>query len=155
MLKFFVLLIINLYIFEISAQEKPEPWIFLKVSDGITIHYRIPENSVLKELKLSTTSKTTLTALVSTISDIESVPNWAYLCTKSSIVKVVSKTELYYYYVIGSPWPLTDRDLIIHMKTSQDSITGVVTINTKNHDGLVDRNENYVRIKKMSGSTGT
>ena len=64
----------NLYIFKLNAQEKTEPWTFSKEIDGISIYHRILEDSALKELKLSTISKATLTATVSTITNIDSLP---------------------------------------------------------------------------------
>lgn len=151
MIRLILLLILNIYIFESIAQEKTEPWIFLKEFDEISIYYRIPEDSALKELKLSTRSETTLSAIVSTIKNIESFPKWAYLCVETSLVKVVSEVELYYYYLSDIPWPITDRDIVIHMNVSQDSISGIVTIDTKNTNRLVAEKENYVRVKKMTG----
>ncbi|MFC2086328.1 START domain-containing protein, partial [Bacteroidota bacterium] len=115
------------------------------------IYHRISENSALKELKLSTIIKSTLTATVSTITNIDSFPKWAYLCVETSVVRVVSEVEFYYYYVSDTPWPMTDRDIVIHMNISQDSTSGIVTIDTEKYNGFIAERKKYIRIKSMKG----
>lgn len=135
----------------VLAQKDKEQWIFLKESNEISIYYRTPENSAIKELKLSTISKTTPSAIVSVISDIDLMPQWAYVCVETNLIKLVSQDEWYYYYISDAPWPLMDRDMVIHVKVSQDSTSRVVTINTENCNGLVAEKDDYIRIKKLIG----
>jgi hypothetical protein len=130
------------------AQDSDLPWIYVKEIDGVSIYHRYPKNSELKELKLITTARTNAKNVVYTLTNIDSLPQWGYLCIEASMVRFINKNEIYYYFVSGVPWPLSDRDIVIHMKVTQDS-TGIITINSKNFKGLVPEKNDLVRIKNM------
>ena len=42
---------------------------------------------------------------------------------EAAILKTISPQELIYYVEILSPWPASNRDIIVHLKIEQDSLT--------------------------------
>ncbi|MDA3890583.1 MAG: START domain-containing protein [Salinivirgaceae bacterium] len=131
------------------SQNETYDWIFLKESDNISIYYRSSDTLHYEELKFTTIFKTTPAEMVSTIGNIEEIPEWSYLCVGTKLIKKVSPTEWYYYYITDTPWPLDDRDVVLQIKVSKDSISGVTKINAKNRNGMVEEKEGFVRIPKL------
>jgi len=124
-------------------------WIFIKESDNISIYYRESDTLHYEELKFTTIYKSTPNEVLSIVSDVERLPQWSYICVGTEIIKVVSNKEWYYYYITETPWPLDNRDVVLHVTILQDSISGVITINSENFNGLLPEKEDYVRIVKL------
>lgn len=137
----FLIIVLNL-----KSQEKAGEWIFFKESNNIKVYSRSSENSTIKELKLTTTAKTSTKKVVSLITNVERLPTWGYACKESILLKQVSANELYYYYAVDVPWPIEDRDVVINMKITHDTVTGVSKITTRNADNYIPEKEGVTRI---------
>jgi len=149
MIRFFLGLIIIVFSSNLIAQEKTGEWIFYKESDGISVYYKTNENSHIKEMKLITTVKATVKTVSSFITNVDSLKNWGYGCVQSDLLKKMGNKELYYYYAVDVPWPFEDRDVVINMKISHDSISGITTIRSKNADGYLPEKPDRTRIKHV------
>ena len=123
-------------------------WELKKESDNILVYTRKSADSDLKELKCVTTIKTSLSAIVKMLIDVEHYPEWIFNCDKASLVKQISDTELYNYQVISAPWPVADRDLTCHLKVIQNSESKVVTVTSEAVSGLAPETADIVRVKK-------
>ncbi|MFA6403338.1 MAG: START domain-containing protein [Salinivirgaceae bacterium] len=129
------------------AQENAGKWIFFKESNDITVYFRTAEKSNIKELKLTTTINATVQTVQSIITNVDLLHTWGYGCVESKLLKRVGTGELYYYYVADVPWPISDRDVVIHMKISHDSISGVTNINSMNYNGMIPEKEDRTRVQ--------
>jgi len=56
---------------------------------------------------------------------------------------------LFYYYIADIPWPIQNRDVILHLKIFKDTINGIHTIISQNYNGLIPTNTGYTRISYM------
>ncbi len=121
-----------------------------KETEGIKIYVRPSQHSNLKELKTVTRYKTSLSNLVALIADKESYPKWVYGCSKSYILKRVKENETYHYQQTDTPWPLSNRDMVVHNIVLQDSVSKVVTIKSKGYPEYIPHNASVVRVPEFS-----
>ncbi len=131
-----------------AAQTAAEPaWKSKGVKDGVSIFYRKANDA--HELKMTTSIQTRLTSMVHIISNVEFFKAYGYRLTEARLLERVSETEFYYYIQIDLPWPLGDRDAVMHSTLSQDPTTGIVTSNSNTVDGRVPVSDDFVRLKDM------
>jgi hypothetical protein len=145
--KYILLLVTNLMFFNSFAQVTAEKWIFFKESNDISVYYRTSNKSNIKELKLTTTINSSVQTVQSIITNVDMLHTWGYGCMESKLLKWVGKGELYYYYAADIPWPISDRDVVINMKISHDSISGVTHINSMNYNGMIPEREDRTRVQ--------
>jgi len=121
-------------------------WKLEKEEAGIKIYTRIKENSRFKELKLETTFESSLSALVALLTDKDSLKNWVYRCNDSYCIKKINEKEVVHYQATDAPWPLENRDIVVHTIVSQDRVTKVVTITAKSVQGTIPEERNKIRL---------
>ncbi len=142
-------LIFSVVLMSFQTGTKTDPttaWKLRKDTDGIKVYTRLSKNSNRKELKTVTRYQTTLPHLVKLVGEKENYPKWVYGCSKSYLLKKINENETYHYQETGTPWPLSNRDMIIHTVVSQDSVSKVTTITSHGVPGYLPPVENVVRI---------
>ena len=96
-------------------------WLLKNDKDNVQVFYKKTDN--VQEIKLITSLRTTLTGLVHLLSEVDNYPNWGYKVMEARLLKRVSDTEMFYYSRLDFPWPLSDRDMVMHTTLRQDPIT--------------------------------
>jgi hypothetical protein len=81
------------------------------------------------------------------LSEVENYPKWGYKVLDSKELKRVSDTETYYYSKLDFPWPLDDRDIIVHSKMEQDPITRRITATSISSPDYLPGNKGVVRMR--------
>jgi hypothetical protein len=117
-----------------------------KDESGIRVFARATERSAFNELKVETVLQARLSSLASLILDIGNYPQWSFHVKEARILRTVSPSELYFYSLVYSPWPASDRDLAVHLQISQDSSSRVVTITAKSVPGFLPPRKDLVRV---------
>jgi len=149
MIKYILGLTFIVFSSNLVAQKNADGWIFYKESDGISVYYKTNKNSHIKEMKLTTKVKSTVKKVSAFIINVDSLKTWGYGCMQSDLLKKLGDKELFYYYAVDVPWPFEDRDVVINMKISRDSISGITTINSRNSDGYLPEKSDRTRIKHV------
>lgn len=122
-----------------DAQSVPE-WVFKNEKDNVKVYYR--KTAEIYELKLTTSIQTSLTGLIQLFSEVENYPLWVYNVTEAKMLKKVTETEMYYYSRIDFPWPMTDRDVIMHTNVEQNPVTKtVVSTSTSVYDFIATKKD--------------
>jgi hypothetical protein len=125
--------------------QQGDGWSLKKDKEGIKVYYR--KTSDVHEIKLATSLKIPLPGLVQLLSEVEYYPQWGYKVVESRIVERVSDTEMYYYSKLDFPWPLSDRDLVMHTTVEQDPITRRITAKSKAMPDKISAQEGVERIR--------
>lgn len=133
-----------------TAVFSQKDWEFQKEKDGVKIYKR--KTSDGHELKLSSTFQATPDAMVALFNNVPEYPKWGYRVAKTELLKRVSDTEFYYYSRFDFPWPLDDRDVVMHTTIKTDATTKVVTIASEAEPDYIPEKEGLVRIRKASVS---
>mgnify|MGYP000244705578 CR=1 FL=1 len=143
-----IFLLVQIIVGVDSLNSKEKGWKLRKEEDGIKVFSRDREGSNFKEIKITCTLKTTASGLVHALSIKEDFTKWIYACSESRLLKEISATETIHYQVTDAPWPVDDRDLIVHTKVVQNSDNGVIDIIGKGIYNYTPVNRNKVRVPK-------
>lgn len=133
-------------LFSTLQAQSSDNWVLRGEKDDVQVYYR--QTSDVHEIKLVTTIRTSLAGIVQLFDDVPSYPQWGYHLMEARLVKRVSETEMYYYSRFDFPWPLSDRDLIMHTQLKQDPNTRTVTSVSVAVPDMLPEVEGVVRIRK-------
>ena len=142
---FYFLLLLTLF-FSFSSSNAQDSWELKTEKDSIKIYSRKSNSIKYNELKVELTLKAKLSDIASLILDINNYYKWSYNTKLSYVLKQVSKNEIYYYSEVKSPWPASNRDLIVHLKMIQDPLTKIMTINATSVPNFIPPKKNLVRV---------
>jgi len=131
--------------FTVSGQSG---WKLAEDRDGIKVFTRPVQNSKIKAIKVECNLQATSSQLVAAILDIKTCGEWVYNSKKNILIKQISPLDLIYYAEVEVPWPVENRDYVVHIKVDQQPQTKVVTVNSPCIPGYVDEKEGIVRISQ-------
>lgn len=126
-------------------------WKLEKDKNGIKVLTHIPENSKLKEIRMTSIADATLSQAIAVLLDVEGYPNWIYNCESAKVIEHPKDNEVIYYSVTNAPWPIDDRDLVVHNKIFQNPKTKVVFSQSEAKADLLPKIIGRVRITDMFG----
>lgn len=122
-----------------------ENWKLKIEKDGIKIYSSHFEDSKIKALKVICTADASLSQLTAVLLNINEQDKWFYH-TKSTILKLVSPTDLYYYAELDFPFPFSNRDFVEHIQLSQNPVTKVVTMEVQNLPDYIPAKKDMIRV---------
>jgi len=86
------------------------------------------------------------------VMDIRGYNRWQYNTINPRILKRFGNREILYYVEVKAPWPISNRDMIIHLTMEQDSVTKTMTITANGEPNYLPIKEGIIRVP-MSQST--
>ncbi|MEO6758206.1 MAG: START domain-containing protein [Saprospiraceae bacterium] len=119
-------------------------WLLKNDKDNVKVYYK--KTADIQEIKLATSLQTTLTGLVHLLSEVENYPTWGYKVMESRLLKRISDTEMFYYTRLDFPWPLADRDMIMHTTLKQDPVSHRIISTSTAMPDYLDKVPDVVRI---------
>ena len=143
---FFILLLLT-----INAQSQPN-WKLAKENNGIKVFLASVENSKFKSIRVQAVMEGSIDKLVNILCDVPKMPEWIYKCKRSYILKQVTPTNIIYYNETVLPWPVSNRDIIIHLIIYPDSLHHIVRISAVSEPKFIDEKDGLVRIPYSKAS---
>ena len=135
----------------LGGNSSTETWKLKSQKGNIKVYTRTTSKSSIKEVRITTQIAGELDDLLELLDDVPSFKTWLYRCTESKLLKTVTKGEYYYYNLTDFPFPLSDRDMVIHSKTWK--VPGSNVVKTKSEaytkDDLYKIQDGIVRIKVL------
>lgn len=142
-------LFLALYVWGMSAPvavaQTEQGWVFKTETDGVKIYHQ--QTPGMMHVKLSTTLKSTLSGIATLFSEVETYPVWGYKVAESKLLRRVSPTDMYYYSKFDFPWPMDDRDIVLHSVLVQDPATRRITITNSPQPDYVAEKKGVARIR--------
>ena len=129
----------------LPAQDK-NAWVLKNDKDAVKVYYRKSSDSY--ELKLATSLKVPLSGVARLFDEVDKYPVWGYKITEARLLKRVSPTEMYYYSRLDFPWPMSDRDVVLHTKLEQDPKSGAVMSVSNAAPDYIPEVKGVVRVRK-------
>ncbi len=86
-------------------------------------------------------------AFAGALLDVERYPTWQFHNIGTRLLQKIGESEIIYHSKISAPWPATDRDLVMHLKIKQDSITHVVSIDINAIPNYLALEKDFLRIQ--------
>ena len=137
--------IIIFLIFSFSTYAQETKWVFVKEKEGIKVFYRKSAFKELNEVMIQTTFNTKLSIIVAAFNDFDAYPNWVYKSVKSYLIKTINQNEIEYYNKFDFPFPLDDREIVIHNKIEQNPQIVFVEIGDLRDPVLIAKKEIWAR----------
>lgn len=119
--------------------------------DGIKVYTQDMENSSFKAFRGEVYIQSSLHNIIAHHMNIESMKLWLQDCSESEIVQKISDREFYVYQRTSAPWPVSDRDYVVHSQVSQDPNTYAVTVTFEASSSISKSHEDCVPITRLSG----
>jgi hypothetical protein len=125
-------------------------WKLVKDKDGIRVYQRDIKNSNFKGIKVECTLQGSFDKLISLISDVNGYKNWVYNNKAASFLKRVNAHEFYYYTEAYLPWPLDNRDAVMHTIITKDSLNRFLKISSTAVPDYIAQKTGKVRIRRSN-----
>jgi hypothetical protein len=97
-----------------EAAPAAAPWQFVKQAAGVVVERRVVSGSNLKEFRGRGVVNAPVAAILAVFSDVPRATEWMDSCSGSRIVADVSDREKVVYNRTRAPWPVSDRDAVLH-----------------------------------------
>lgn len=114
--------------------------------DSIKVYTCRVDDLKFKSVKATFTVNESLSTLTAFLLDIEKYSEWQYNTVHPRILKKISEAEIIYYSIVEAPWPISDRDMVVHLTVSQDLATKTVTIISNGVPENIPKEEGLVRV---------
>jgi hypothetical protein len=125
-------------------------WKLSKDEDGIKVYLSEVKHSKFKNIKVECTLEGTYDKLMAVLNDVNNQKSWVYNNISSSILKRISTNEFYYYTKTHLPWPMTNRDAVIHLKMNKDSLNRFLKVSSVSVEGYVPEKSDLVRVPRSN-----
>ena len=132
-----------------GTMSESKKWDFWKEREGVSVYTRVNNGSKLKELKMETVFKGPMSSFVAVLQDLSSYERWVYASKDARLIDSISDTEQIYYGVTDLPWPMSDRDYVIHNKIWQDPETLAFNSLSIAQPGLVPEKDDIIRVSTL------
>ena len=127
-----------------------QSWKVAKDKNGVVVSTRpSATGSSVKDAKGVVEINASLDEALALLQDFPGYTGWMYNCIESKLLKKVSETEYYSYTVTDAPWPVTDRDLVVHI-IGKEGEDGSAILNMTGVPDYMKKTDN-VRVPKFSG----
>jgi hypothetical protein len=127
-------------------------WTLEKDQEHIQIYTRPVTGSPFLAVKAVTLINAPIRKVADAFGDGNGCSAWRALCKSSEVLSMVSDTERYVYLVLDLPWPLSDRDMVIHSTTQIDPASKTATVQLESASAKVPAKE-YVRAESSGEYT--
>ena len=148
-IKLIVLFPVFLFLSGISVSGQ-STWTLTKNKDGIAVYQSPSANSAYKSIKVECTLEGNYDKLIAVITKPAEYKNWVYNNKTASIVKTVSPSDFYYYTETTLPWPMSNRDVVMHTVITRDGNDKFLKISSTDHTGLVTEKSGKVRVQNSN-----
>jgi hypothetical protein len=120
--------------------------ILRKDRDDIKVFICKSEHTKLKSIQATFEVNVSSAELVSLVKDVPGYDNWQYNTINACVLKVISDSELIYYAEVVAPWPISNRDLVVHLKVNQDPFTKSTIISANSVPEYISGKKGIVRV---------
>jgi hypothetical protein len=98
----------------VAAFAADAQWVLAQDEDRIQLYTRPVEGSPFLEVKALAQINAPITEVATVMGDGDGCDEWRAMCKSSEILSTLSETEQLVYLVMDMPWPVADRDMVIH-----------------------------------------
>lgn len=149
-MKNFTLFMSLLFVFSSTALAKN--WEKTLEKDGIIVYKKSSEKSDIQSLKAKGVINASVAKITTLLRDVDNSTKWVPNLQKRTVVKNISDTEAILYDVTDMPWPMTDRDTVVHHKLELSEDKKSVILNFKSTSNKVfEKSKDFVRAKIYTG----
>ncbi|MBI5858150.1 MAG: hypothetical protein HZB42_10960 [Sphingobacteriales bacterium] len=144
-MKGFLFLILLVFI-ETNKGHCQYNWKPQKDKNGIKVYLSDVAGSSFKAIKVECTLTGSYAKLIALLTNVSGLKNWIYHNKTSYLLKQNSPLDFVYYSETSMPWPLSNRDVILHLKINTDSLPKFLSIKGYNEPHFFPEIPGIVRV---------
>lgn len=134
----------------ITSNVVSQGWELKKDKAGVKVYTQLNPRSPFNLLKAECEIEVSIKQLLDLIFDVKQHTRWVYNCVQSVTIKKNGIYDIIYYGETYAPWPVSNRDLIVHISASTDSLTGICTIKAISEPNLKAKVPGKIRVPRSS-----
>lgn len=144
-------LLAYLFITGTNYCQSDSEWNLKKDKNNIKIYECHQDDSSVVEFKIVTAIKAPLSRIARMLRDVESYVEWSPNLETVKLLKELNENDKVYYVELNAPWPISNRDNIIHFQLQDDSVNAFVKISYTGLPDYIPENDGLVRIPNSKG----
>jgi len=125
-------------------------WKLSKEKDGIKVYQSELEHSSYKAIKVECTLEGNYDKLIAVLRNVDGQKDWVYHNKTAYIVKKINPYEFYYYTEASLPWPMSNRDAVVHLKMDRDSLNRFLKIISVSVPDYLAEKSGKVRVTRST-----
>jgi len=146
------LLFISFFCVLMNHSHAQYDWKLEKQKNGISIYLSDVKGSGFKAIKVECTLTGTYAKLIALLTNVPQFHTWIYNNKTSQVIKQITPLDFIYYSETHMPWPLSNRDAIIHLQIKTDNLPVSLDITGSYERDLVPRIPGKVRVSHYKAS---
>lgn len=127
-------------------------WKLEKQKNGISVFLSDVANSNFKAVKVECTLTGTYAKLIALLTNVSNLSTWIYNNKLSKMIQKNSPMDYIYYSETHMPWPLSNRDAVIHFRIKTDSLPKFLTISGAGEPKFIPKIPGKVRVPHYKAS---
>lgn len=128
--------------------EKAEGWSLRKETDSIRVFTTDQPDSSFQAFKAEAVLDVPIENIMAVMNNPGSCVEWVHNCSESSAFGDGDFHDRYAYSVNDMPWPVTDRDYVIRIRTRGEQSDGEVVMDLNAIPDRRDEEDGHVRVDK-------
>ncbi|MBU1170543.1 MAG: hypothetical protein KKD44_13350 [Proteobacteria bacterium] len=130
-----------------NSQQQDRAWCETEKSEGVTNFTKTIQGSDLNAYKGVCIIDSPIEIIYDILSNVSEHSKWIKYCATSRELDRPSDKQSFQYYDFDVPWPLANRDIVVHCTTEADWGRGKITIQSEAvKEPLVPIRKNHMRI---------
>ena len=126
-------------------------WQRVMDKNGIKSYSRQYQGTGIFEFKAVTVVDAPIYVVSELVRDVETYTDWMPYCSHGSSMDVVSRDDKKVRIILDLPWPLSDREIIIHATVAYDMDSGRAFFQLQNVDQWPKTDASLIRVPMFSG----
>jgi hypothetical protein len=141
---------IILYFSVVSTSYSQYKWKLSKDKDGIKVFLAENPKSKFKSIKVECILQGNFDKLITVLTNVDHLKDWVYNMKTSYLIKKNTPYDLYYYSETSIPWPMSNRDAVVHLRIMKDSLQRFVKVSAVSEPLLIPERNDKVRIPRSN-----
>jgi len=130
----------------LAAQAPGPDWKPGLERDGIRVELRPVAGSAVQAVRATMWLPADAARVYTLLKDPARRPQWEYNCVEGRVQESPGEREPLQYFRYHMPWPVSDRDVLERVTTSQDAAAGAYTLHSAAATGVMPALPGLVRV---------
>ncbi|MFO6376219.1 START domain-containing protein, partial [Pseudomonas aeruginosa] len=136
-------------VFGVAGNALAEDWKLAKDEDGVKVYLSSVQGSKYKAYRGVTDIKADVATIEALQEDVKGSCKWIHACAEMKLLKQEG-ADAWTYSKIDMPWPVTGRDVVIHV-TTEKTADGTVIRHLKADPTYIPEEKGQIRVPKLVG----
>lgn len=141
-------LLFSILVFGIVSGLHAQKWELKKSKGGVKVFTKTNPQSPFNFLKAESEIEVSVDQMLKLIFDVSQHKKWVYNTVQSVLIRKNNNYDIIYYGETYAPWPVSNRDLILHLKAVMDSTTGIWTVKAVSEPTLLPKVPGKIRVPR-------